>query len=188
MSLNKKLVLGIAALPVLGASLFLLVVLGGLAPVAATDEHSAIVRWSLHRSMESAVRRQAREVSKPAGLDLQDRALAEKAFGHYSVACTTCHGAPGRGADPWMVTSPQAPLLVQTASKWSDEELYWIIKNGIKMTGMPALGPTHKDEHLWAIAAFVRQLPSMTAAEYHAMAQRAQPSGTMNHAAHGESK
>lgn len=71
MSLNKKLVLGIAALPVLGASLFLLLVFGGLAPVAATDAHSSIVRWSLHRSMQSAVRRQAREVSKPAGLDLR---------------------------------------------------------------------------------------------------------------------
>ena len=188
MSLRKKLVLAVVSLPVLGTTLFLLIVFGGLAPVAATDEHSALVRWSLHRAMVSAVHRQAQGVTKPAGLDLRDRALAEKAFGHYSAACTTCHGAPGRGADPWMVTNPQAPLLTQTAVQWSDEELYWIIKNGIKMTGMPALGPTHKDEHLWAIAAFVRQLPSMTAAEYQAMAQRAQQSSSMHHAAHSESR
>ena len=46
------------------------------------------------------------------------------------------------------------------------------MKNGLQMTGMPALGPTHKDADLWAITAFVRQLPTMTAEEYQAMARR----------------
>ena len=40
--------------------------------------------------------------------------------------------------------------------EWSSAELFWIIKNGIKMTGMPAFGPTHQDEQIWNIVGFVR--------------------------------
>src|SRR5690606_23018311 len=92
--------------------------------------------------------------------------------GHYSVACTPCHGAPGVDAAPWLVLNPPAEPLVDTADRWTDSELYWIVKHGIKMTGMPALGPTHGDDDLWAIAAFVRQLPEMSAETYASMAAR----------------
>jgi hypothetical protein len=52
-------------------------------------------------------------------------------------------------------------------SRWSDAELYWIIKNGVKDTGMIALGPTHQEHDLWAVSAFVRQLPTMSSDRYH---------------------
>jgi mono/diheme cytochrome c family protein len=121
---------------------------------------------------QNAVRSAARDTAPPAGIDLRDPELAERAFGHYSVACTTCHGAPGVAPSPWMITNPPSPLLVDTADNWTDGELFWIIKHGIKMTGMPALGPTHTDADLWAISAFVRQLPTMTPDGYQAMATR----------------
>lgn len=56
--------------------------------------------------------------------------------------------------------------------KWNDAELYWIIKNGIEHTGMIGLGPTHQDEGIWSVSAFVRQLPTMSPAEYKAMADK----------------
>ncbi|MGJ0531920.1 MAG: c-type cytochrome [Methylocystis sp.] len=48
-------------------------------------------------------------------------------------------------------------------------ELFWIIKNGVKMTAMPAFGPTHQDEQIWNIVAFVRRLPRLSAEQFRAM-------------------
>lgn len=172
MSPIKKTLIATAAFALVATTASAAVVLGGMASVAATDGHWPATKWVLHTTMENAVHRAARDITPPEGTDLLDPALAERAFGHYSVACTTCHGAPGVGPSPWMVTNPPSPLLVDTAGRWTDGELYWIIKHGIKMTGMPALGPTHADGDLWAIAAFVRQLPTMTPEAYLTMAKR----------------
>lgn len=60
-----------------------------------------------------------------------------------------------------------------------------MVKHGIKMTGMPALGPTHRDEHLWAIAALVRQLPALSSDEYQAMKQRHEAAQQATSHAHG---
>jgi mono/diheme cytochrome c family protein len=182
---NKKRLALVAALaPVVAALGFVAVVFGGVVDVAATERHWDTTEWVLRTTMKNSVRAAARDIIPPPGVDLRDRALAEQAFGHYSVACTTCHGAPGVGASPWMVTNPSSPLLVETADQWSDGELYWIVKHGIKMTGMPALGPTHKDSDLWAIAAFVRQLPTMTPEEYQGMARRYDEKKRAEHGAH----
>ena len=84
--------------------------------------------------------------------------------------CRTCHGAPGKKPDPWQLYPP-APDLADAlrVTRWSDAEVFWIIKNGIKDTGMSAFGGSHDDDDLWALTAFVRQLQSLTADDYHAM-------------------
>jgi mono/diheme cytochrome c family protein len=170
---SKQRILALGGLTAgIAAVTFGVVVLGGAVSVAATDPHSGPVEWILETTMESSVRAHASDVEVPEHLDLHDRELAERAFGHYSVACTPCHGAPGIDPAPWLVLNPPAESLAETAARWSDAELYWIVKHGIKMTGMPALGPTHGDDDLWAIAAFVRQLPEMTPEVYSAMAER----------------
>lgn len=160
-----------AVLAVTGAGAALLYT--GAYSVAATDGHAKPVEWVLRQTMERSVRAHARDVAVPAGVNLNDKELARKAFGHYSAACVTCHAAPGRGPDPWVVLYPPAPNLTkpEVVSRWSDPELFWIIKHGIKDTGMIALGPTHKDEDLWAVSAFVRQLPEMTPEQYQQMAR-----------------
>ena len=146
----------------------------GLYNVAATERHAAPIEWALRTAMEKSVRRHAAGVVVPDGVDLKDPALAERAIGHYSVACATCHGAPGRGRDPWVVIYPEGADLTRKdfVSRWSDRELYWIIKHGIKDTGMLALGPTHKEEDLWAVSAFVWQLPEMTPRQYQKLVRR----------------
>lgn len=180
---NKRTLLALAgAAVVLGGVTLSSIVFGGVVSVAATDPHYRPVQWMLETTMENSIAAHAADIEVPAGLDLGDPALAERAFGHYSVACTPCHGAPGVDPAPWLVLQPPALPLVETADQWSDAELYWIVKHGIKMTGMPALGPTHQDADLWAIAAFVRQLPTMTAERYQEMSAR--HGGTMGHAHH----
>jgi hypothetical protein len=77
--------------------------------------------------------------------------------------------------DPRRVDSPskEAHDVESIESCWfpppraSLSRLYWIIQNGIKDTGMIALGPTHQEQDLWAVSAFVRQLPQMTGERYH---------------------
>jgi mono/diheme cytochrome c family protein len=185
---HKALLLGTTTI-LAAAIAFAGVVWGGVVTVAGTDPHYAPVQWTLQTTMESSVRHHAADVEIPAGVDLRDPALAERAFGHYSVACTPCHGAPGVDAAPWMVLNPPAEPLVETADRWTDQELYWIVKNGIKMTGMPALGPTHGEDDLWAISAMVRQLPAMTPEQYQGMADRANApaSRAMDRASHSGS-
>ncbi|MBA3963261.1 MAG: cytochrome c [Chthoniobacterales bacterium] len=93
--------------------------------------------------MVQSVRYHARDVRPAAGVNLHDRALAEKVGGAYGLACRTCHGAPGIKPDPWGYLYPPAPDLTRAdvVGTWSDAELYWMIKNGIEHTGMIGLGP-----------------------------------------------
>ena len=156
--------------------------------VGVTAPHSKPLEWALRRGMELSVRVNARDVAIPNGVELRDPALAERAIGHYSVACAQCHGAPGHPPAPWMVLYPAPADLTraETVSGWSDAELFWIIENGVKDTGMIALGPTHQPRDIWAVAAFVRQLPDMTPERYHELVtryqtQRAQMAQTSPH-------
>jgi len=179
-----SLLLAAAGAAVVVAGIGSAVVFGGVVNVAATDPEPAAVQWMLATTMKSSVRNHASDIVVPDDIDLRDPELAQRAFGHYSVACTPCHGGPGIASAPWLVLDPPARSLADTAAQWSDAELYWIVKHGIQMTGMPALGPTHEDADLWAIAAFVRQLPAMTPAQYGAMAQRHE-AGLAEHGGHG---
>ena len=169
----NRIIASVFAVAVLIAAAGILFIYSGAYSVAATSPHSKPVEWAMKETMERSVRAHARSVTVPQNVDLRDPALAKKAFGHYSAACVTCHAAPGRAPDPWVVLYPPAPDLTKPtpASRWSDAELFWIIKHGIKDTGMLALGPTHKDEDVWAVSAFVRQLPDMTPEQYQAMAR-----------------
>lgn len=85
--------------------------------------------------------------------------------------CRTCHSAPGR--QPSTIQqglNPKPPKLdSERVQKRTDGALYWIIKNGIRVTGMPAFGKTHTDEAIWSLLAFVRQLPQLHGPDYEAM-------------------
>ena len=63
--------------------------------------------------------------------------------------------------------------MAHAAEEWKPAEVHWILEHGIKMTGMPAFGPTHSEDELWAITAFVEQLPEMTEQEYATMTAEA---------------
>lgn len=152
--------------------------------VAATAPHHPFVERLLRSGMERSVARHAAHVVVPKGIDLRNPALAATAIGHYSAACAGCHAAPGQSRAPWMVLYPEPSDLTrkEVVDKWSDSELYWIIKNGIKDTGMIALGPTHQERDLWAVSAIVRQLPELSPERYAAMV--AEHQRTQEHAHH----
>lgn len=148
------------------AAIGLTVIYTGAYDVAATSGHGGLVEWALNTLQHSSVSSRADEVQ---GALPTDPAAIFHGFEHYHAMCVTCHGAPGvdRG-EPGQGMAPTPPALADEADEWSDAELFWITKHGIKLAGMPAFGPTHSDEEIWGIAGFVRTLPEMSPAEYQA--------------------
>lgn len=145
------------------------VMYSGVFNVAATEEDSPLMRWVLVTTRENSVRRRARDLAVPANLESSRR--VENGFRLYGEMCAVCHTPPGR--KPSELTAglnPPAPALdEEEAEHMSPEAIFWVIRNGIRFTGMPAWAPTHSDEEIWDIVAFVRRLPEMTAADYEAL-------------------
>jgi mono/diheme cytochrome c family protein len=110
----------------------------------------------------------------PAAPPLGDPQLIRTGLVHFTEMCVVCHGAPGvPKSEIGMGLNPDPPDLAHEAAEQSPVRLFWVLKNGIKMTGMPAFGLTHSDEQLWAMVAFLKQLPKLSPRQYAAMAQEA---------------
>lgn len=156
---------GLAALGLGGLAL----IYSGAYDVAATAPHLGVVRWALNTTQERSVAARADGVGEPLPVD---PAALRDAFVHYGEMCAVCHGAPGeeRG-DFGRGMNPRPPRLERVADEWSDREVFWILRNGIKMAGMPAFGATHSDEELWALAAAVRRLPELSEEEYRRLSE-----------------
>lgn len=158
--------LGILAVVGLG----LAVIYSGIYNVAAVEPHNPVVRWALDTTMLRSVTARAGEVEVPAQFrEPQVLAGAE----HYESTCAMYHGAPGREAsEAGKGLRPRPPELARAAAHWSNGELFWIVKHGIKMTGMPAFGSTHGDGDIWALVAFLDRLPELDPAEYESLTVR----------------
>ena len=115
--------------------------------------------WVLDRSV---AKRATKDKNPYAG----DPAAIATGFDHYRANCVICHGAPDvAGAELSKGINPPAPSLGKNGDDTPDGELFWVIKHGIRMTPMPAFGPTHTDEEIWHTVAFIRHLPDLTAQE-----------------------
>jgi len=149
------------ALLLLAASVF---ALAGGYNVAATDAHNAFTHWFLTTTTRRSVAIRAASVNAPAQFTSQQ---VTDGFSEFDEMCVTCHGAPGRErGEVGKGLNPRPPNLAKAAKEWTAAELFWIVKHGIKMTGMPAFGPTHSDERLWTLVAFLKELPQLSAEKY----------------------
>jgi Cytochrome C oxidase, cbb3-type, subunit III len=153
----------LAILGIIGAGVYFF---GGYYDVAGSLDDPAVVDWSLKRIRLSSVQRHAVETS-PATLG--DPAIVRAGARAFSVrGCPTCHGAPGVA---WAKFAeglrPDPPDLKDLAKERASPQLFWVIKNGIKMTGMPSFGAIGvPDDEIWSIVAFVKKLPEVSDADY----------------------
>ena len=116
-----------------------------------------------HRS----IHRRAEQVEPPAGLSLDDPALVRRGAVLYEDMCVTCHGAPGvEVSEVGTGLSPAPPDLVDEGGEEDPAELFWVTRNGVRMTGMPAFGVTHSDEEIWAMVAAIRRLHTLSPEQY----------------------
>jgi mono/diheme cytochrome c family protein len=123
---------------------------------------------SVERTLAPWVVDNSRERRAPQETDSYTNAAAvSTGLHHYRENCVMCHGAPNVPAGELAKgLNPSAPELQSSDTQaMSDGELFWTIKHGIRMTGMPAFEPTHTDEQIWKIVAFVRHLPNLTPEE-----------------------
>ena len=136
----------------------------GVYDVAATTPHWHAVRAILETARLRSIKAHAVAIIVPPGLD--DPAKVLIGVEHYAAHCAVCHGAPGvPKGDIGRGLYPPPPDLAKTAPLYSPGELFWILKHGIKMTGMPAWSD-HSDAELWATVAFLEKLPTLTEQEY----------------------
>jgi len=132
--------------------------------IAATKPHTKLTEFILNTTTEQSIRTHAVGITVPS---LDDESMIKTGFDHYKDTCVECHGAPGvKPSEIGKGLYPEPPELADEVDDISSEELYWITKNGIKMTGMPAWGKTHSDDKIWTIVAFMKQLPQMNAEDY----------------------
>jgi mono/diheme cytochrome c family protein len=151
----------------------------GFYNMGADSPHEPLTYRVLTMVREHSVRRHARGISVPR---LDDPALVLKGAGQYAAMCTGCHLGPGMSDSEIRVgLYPQPPNLSQ--QQVDPREAFWIIKHGIKMSGMPAWGVTHDDPTIWSIVAFLQKLPDMTPAQYKDIVAKAPPDMDMDRGA-----
>jgi len=150
-----------ALLVVLGAGA---VIYAGFYDVAATSPHWRMTRWLFEVARIRSIKAQAAGIAAPPGLD--DQAKVIIGVEHYAAHCAVCHGAPGvPKGDIAQGLYPPPPDLAKTAPLYSPAELFWIVKHGIKMTGMPSWSD-HSEEEIWATVGFLEKLPGMSEEDY----------------------
>ncbi len=138
--------------------------------VSARDEPTAIEAWIARRARRLATPRNQREAQNPVPVtpEVLDRARA-----HFADHCASCHGNDGRGRTSiGQNLYPKAPDMRHAETQsLSDGELFAIIKNGVRLTGMPAWGSdTGEDgKETWELVHFIRHLPRVSEAELQEM-------------------
>lgn len=149
----------------------------GLVDVAATAPSLPGVPWLMETTRDHSVARHARGIVAPA--DIDDPARRQRGLVHYAHMCAGCHGAPGVKESPvGQGLEPPPPELARGhPGRAHPERTFWVVKHGIRMTGMPAFGKTHSDAEVWDLVAFLRELPTLSAQDYARQVQqlKAQP-------------
>ena len=164
-------------------TLFLLVVafllIGGITMMARTlrygfsahDEPSAMEAFMARTVRRWAVPSDLRKAKNP--LLMTPEVLAE-ARAHFADHCATCHGNDGKGEAMGKQMYPKAPNMTLSATQsLSDGEIFSIIENGIRLTGMPAFGSGTAESGYgsWTLVHFIRHLPKITPEELEEMQQ-----------------
>jgi len=164
-------VIGALAIVVaLGAAVYFF---GGFYSVAATEPEPGPVAWVLIKVRQASIIRHATDpapgtLDDPASVRAGARAFAAR-------GCVTCHGAPGADYAKFAEgMRPDPPDLKDIVNDRAPAQLFWVVKNGIKMTGMPGFGAIGvSDQELWSIVAFLKKLPSVSEADFKAWSEAA---------------
>lgn len=159
----------LVAFALLGLVATAVVVLSGAIPLKASSGHWRITAWFLDLAKRRSVATHSIGIRVPP---LDDAVLIAKGALHYEAGCRPCHGSPA-SAPPLTPSrmTPHPPDLQQQASRWAPQELFSIVKHGIKFTGMPAWPAPQRDDEVWAVVAFLRVLPGMDPGEYERLAR-----------------
>jgi mono/diheme cytochrome c family protein len=167
----KSFVLAVLILLVLGVVGGGLFAFSGFYDVSADVPHWRLTFLILDEARDRSIEFHSDGITAPP----LDEKLADIGFHHFHETCRLCHGAPGydRGAfAAGLYPSPPDLCTAAFRDEATDAKLYWVVKHGLKMTGMPSFGLTNDEETLWGIVAFARQLPELTPEDYASMVRK----------------
>ncbi len=136
---------------------------GGVYDVAADTGHSAPAAFFLHFAMQRSIAQRARGLHVPP---LSDPVRIARGAAYFDIGCALCHGSPDR--QPWAGARkmlPAPPPLIGQVPQWRPEELFWIIKHGVRMTAMPSWPVPDADNEVWDMVAYLERLPDVDPAE-----------------------
>jgi mono/diheme cytochrome c family protein len=139
----------------------------GLYDVAASYPHSKLTEWLTHETMIHSVRRHAALIT---GAPSFSAGQVVAGFCQYEAHCVACHGAAAVAREQWVSgMEPAPPYLLDVQQRFTQPQLFWIVKNGIKMTGMPAWKNEMSDAEIWDVVAWLEasaKLPPQTYAQW----------------------
>ena len=170
----KKTTLLILIALLIGGPIF---IWSGIYNIAATDKHWAITNLLIEVLRERSIEVRAEDIVVPDTLQTSDQ-LSATAM-NYKEMCSTCHLAPGvEMTELHKGLYPQPPVFHKAAHKGHDfRDNFWVIKNGIKLTGMPAWGESHTDAEIWALVAFIDRLDKLSPEEYQKLTMNSDDNG-----------
>lgn len=166
-------VVSVGALILVGA---VMLIASGWYPMGADDPHHPLTYKLITILRETSIERASQSIAVPDDLGSPARLLSGGA--DYNDMCADCHLKPGKSESDFSLgLYPAPPDLTQIsvaaqAMKTANQRRFWIIKHGIKASGMPAWGPTHDDERIWNMVAFLQRLPELTPAQYQILTAR----------------
>lgn len=155
-------VVALATLAAVGAFVW-----SGIYNIGADDSHTRPVYTLLQTLRDRSITARAHKLHPPPNLD--DPALILRGAGNYDAMCSGCHLAPGMEATELSRGLYPSPPNLSKADVADPSHHFWVVKHGIKASGMPAWGKSMADEHLWGMVAFLQQLPKLDAGQYRAM-------------------
>ena len=151
----------------------------GVYNIGADDPHTPFVYWLVESLRDRSITARATSLRVPR---LDDAEFIASGGADYAEMCAECHLQPGiKTSEISAGLYPPPPTLTEK-SDLTPAEMFWVIKHGIKMSGMPAWGLTHDDQRIWAMVAFLQQLPALTAEQYQILTAP-EPGASEHHAA-----
>ena len=165
---SRKSLVSFALLLALSSAIAIGFLWSGLYDVGADDPHLAPVHAALQTLRERSIAARADSLAVP---DLSDVALIRQGAGNYEAMCTGCHLAPGESATELSRGLYPSPPEFARGGLATPARQFWVIKHGIKASGMPAWGKSMDDHAIWGLVAFVQRLPRLDAAAYHELVE-----------------
>lgn len=137
----------------------------GFYNVAASSDHWFITTWILERVRVQSVATWSYFVEEPPPLD--DAAMIRLGAAHYEGGCVPCHSRPGEPINAIVAGMlPPPPPLTTVTEHLKTKEIFWTVKHGLKYTAMPAWPSQQRNDEVWALAAFLLRLPSLSPQDY----------------------
>jgi len=147
----------------------------GIAEVRGDLPPSALETRFMAASVHAAVRRRAPEAPNPVPPSDENLIAGGKL---YLAGCSGCHGTTRTPEDNGDSLFPPVPQLARIGTEYSEAQVFWVAKHGIRRTGMFANGKWNSDQELWTLAAFIKRIRELPPAVRQAL--EAKPSGAPN--------